>query len=447
MQIDEYLRSASGDLLRHKMRTLLTMLGIIFGVGAVISMLSIGAGAQAEALELIDSMGLRNIIVRDKPVDDEDLYTLREKSLGLSLRDLDALREVSPDFITAGAGKRVRSNQILSESGRSSGQVMGVTRTHFALYNLALKRGSYFDRREEESFARVCLLGSRASRDLFAYLDPVGRAVKVNDVWFTVVGVLRDQNLGKDSFEGVELESADNSIFIPITTALKMFDYQNLASEVDEMVLQVAPGASIETNAILLTSVLQDLHGGEMDFSLVVPEKLLEQSSKTRQIFNVVMGWHRRHLPARRRHRHHEHHAGHACSSAPARSASAAPSVHAARDILDPVPGRGRRHQPDSAALAGVAMLELQYCRWSCLPVGLEHGGHRLLHHPGVWLFAAGGNGVRYVPGTQCRQAQPHRRAALRVKRQACSRSMAPAMPPAAQMLISPRRAPRRAIS
>ena len=290
MQIDEYLRSASGDLLRHKMRTLLTMLGIIFGVGAVISMLSIGAGAQAEALELIDSMGLRNIIVRDKPVDDEDLYTLREKSLGLSLRDLDALREVSPDFITAGAGKRVRSNQILSESGRSSGQVMGVTRTHFALYNLALKRGSYFDRREEESFARVCLLGSRASRDLFAYLDPVGRAVKVNDVWFTVVGVLRDQNLGKDSFEGVELESADNSIFIPITTALKMFDYQNLASEVDEMVLQVAPGASIETNAILLTSVLQDLHGGEMDFSLVVPEKLLEQSSKTRQIFNVVMG-------------------------------------------------------------------------------------------------------------------------------------------------------------
>ena len=290
MQIDEHLRSAGGDLLRHKMRTLLTMLGIIFGVGAVISMLSIGAGAQAEALELIDSMGLRNIIVRDKQVDDEDLYTLREKSLGLSLRDLDALRQVSPDFITAGAGKRVRSNQILSETGRSSGQVMGVTGTHFGLYNLALKRGSFFDRQEEESFARVCLRGSRASRDLFAYLDPVGRAVKVNDVWFTVVGVLRDQNLGKDSFEGVELESADNSIFIPITTALKMFDQQILASEVDEMVLQVAPGASIETNAVLLTSVLQDLHGGEMDFSLVVPEKLLEQSSRTRQIFNVVMG-------------------------------------------------------------------------------------------------------------------------------------------------------------
>jgi putative ABC transport system permease protein len=290
VQIDEHLRSAGGDLLRHKMRTLLTMLGIIFGVGAVISMLSIGAGAQAEALELIDSMGLRNIIVREKPVDDEDLYTLREKSLGLSMRDLESLRQVSPDFMTAGASKRVRSNQVLSESGRSSGQVIGVTRTHFGLYNLNLQTGSFFDQREEESFARICVLGSRASRDLFAYLDPVGRAVKVDDVWFTVAGILRDQNLGKDSFEGVELESADNSIFIPITTALKMFDQQVLASEVDELVLQVAPGTSIETNAVLLTSVLKDLHGGEVDFSLVVPEKLLEQSSRTRQIFNVVMG-------------------------------------------------------------------------------------------------------------------------------------------------------------
>jgi putative ABC transport system permease protein len=290
VQIDEYLRSAGGDLLRHKMRTLLTMLGIIFGVGAVISMLSIGAGAQAEALELIDSMGLRNIIVRDRPVDDEDLYTLREKSLGLSMRDLDALRQVSPDFITAGASKSVRSNQVLSETGRSSGQVMGVTGTHFSLYNLVLQKGSFFDRREEESFSRVCILGSRASQDLFAYLDPVGKAVKVNDVWFTVVGILQDQNLGKDSFEGVELESADNSIFIPITTALKMFDHDSLASEVDELVLQVGEDASIETNAVLLTSVLKDLHGGEVDFNLVVPEKLLEQSSRTRQIFNVVMG-------------------------------------------------------------------------------------------------------------------------------------------------------------
>ncbi len=290
MQLGEYLRSAAGDLVRHKLRTLLTMLGIIFGVGAVISMLSIGAGAQAEALQLIDSMGLRNIIVRDRPVEEQDLYTLREKSLGLSLRDLEGIRSVAPDVVASSARKRVRTEQILSASGRSQGQVLGVGREYFTLSNLRLAAGSLFDGVEELGFRRVCVLGSRAAQDLFAYLDPVGQPVKINDVWFTVVGVLRSQNLSKDSFEGVQLESADSSVFIPITTALKMFDRPKLASELDEIVLQIGPEASIEANTLLVSSVLRDLHGGESDFALVVPEQLLEQSSRTRRIFNVVMG-------------------------------------------------------------------------------------------------------------------------------------------------------------
>jgi putative ABC transport system permease protein len=114
--------------------------------------------------------------------------------------------------------------------------------------------------------------------------------VKVNDVWFRVVGVLESQNLDRDSFQGVDLESADSSVFIPITTALKMFDQPQLASELDELVLQVAPGASIESHTVLISSVLKNLHGGETDFTLVVPEQLLEQSSRTRRIFNIVMG-------------------------------------------------------------------------------------------------------------------------------------------------------------
>jgi putative ABC transport system permease protein len=290
MRIGEYIRSTAVDLLRHKLRTLLTMLGIIFGVGAVISMVSIGAGAQAEAMEMIDSMGLRNIILRDKPVEEQDLYTLREKSLGLSMHDLDGLRAVSPDVISSSARKRVRSNQILSAAGRSEGQVLGVNREYFALSNLRLADGSLFDDSEEIGFRRVCVLGSRARQDLFGYTDPAGQAVKINDVWFTVIGTLEPQNLGKDSFQGVELESVDNSVFVPITTALKMFDRPKLASELDEVVLQVAPGAAIETNAVLVSNVLKDLHGGEVDFTLVVPEELLAQSQKTRRLFNIVMG-------------------------------------------------------------------------------------------------------------------------------------------------------------
>jgi len=286
----EYLRSAAADLLRHKLRTLLTMLGIIFGVAAVISMLSIGAGAQAEALEVIDAMGLRNVIVRDKPIDPQDLYTVRERSLGLSLRDAEGIRRVMPEIVASSPRKRIRSDRVLSASGRSEGPVLGVGRAYFDLLNLRVERGGLFDAAEEDSFQRVALLGPRAARELFGFLDPLGQPLKINEVWFQVVGVLAPQALADSSFQGVQIDSADSSVFVPISTALKMFDRGVLESELDELVLEVAPGASVESNAVLASSVLRELHGGELDFTLVVPEQLLDQSRRTRRIFNVVMG-------------------------------------------------------------------------------------------------------------------------------------------------------------
>jgi len=290
MRILEYLAAAGSDLARHKLRTLLTMLGIIFGVGAVISMLSIGAGAQAEALEVIDAMGLRNIIVREKPVDAQDLFTIRERSLGLSLRDLDGLRSVTPQIERSSAKKQIRVDRILSESGRSEGLVLGVGRDYFDLMNLHVDLGSIFDPGEEGSYQRVCVLGARARQDLFAFEDPIGKAVKINDVWFTVVGTLKPRSLVKDSFQGVAIESGDNSVFIPITSALKMFDRERLASELDEVVLQVAGGESIPATSVLIGTTLKEFHGGEADYTVVVPEELLEQSRRTRRIFNIVMG-------------------------------------------------------------------------------------------------------------------------------------------------------------
>src|SRR5262245_51038544 len=230
----EAISAALTALALHKMRTLLTMLGIIFGVGAVISMLSIGAGAQAEAQRMIDAMGLRNVIVRGKQVEERDLFTIRERSLGLALRDLEWLERVTRDITAHSARKRVRVDRLLSASGRSDGQVLGVSRSYVPLMNLNLERGALFDEAEEESFQRVCVLGHRARQDLFAYLDPIGQSVKINDVWFTVVGTLAPRSLVQESFQGVEVESGDNSVFIPITTALKMFDRPHLSSELDE---------------------------------------------------------------------------------------------------------------------------------------------------------------------------------------------------------------------
>ncbi len=286
----ETLPSAISNLARHKLRTLLTMLGIVFGVGAVISMLSIGAGAQAEAQRVIDAMGLRNILVREKQVEERDLFTIRERSLGLSLRDLDEITTVVQGISGRSARKQVRVDRVLSANGRSDGQVLGVGRSWFELMNLRLASGSIFDAYEERTFQRVCVLGHRARQDLFAYENPIGKAVKVNDVWFTVIGTLQSRSLDKESFQGVEIESGDNSLFIPITAALKMFDRPRLASELDEIALQVQDGGSIEAATTMVSQVLKGLHGAQSDFTMVVPEELLAQSRRTRRIFNIVMG-------------------------------------------------------------------------------------------------------------------------------------------------------------
>src|ERR1044071_8774478 len=122
------LQLATSNLRNHKLRTFLTMLGMIFGVGAVIAMLSIGAGAEKESLRIIDTMGLRNIIVKDREFKDEDLKKIRENSIGLSLRDVQAISAVTPDIEAYSARKRVKTFQIFSFKGKSDdSNVVGVT--------------------------------------------------------------------------------------------------------------------------------------------------------------------------------------------------------------------------------------------------------------------------------------------------------------------------------
>src|SRR5688500_18418934 len=199
----DHVRPALDALRRHGIRTLLTMLGIIFGTGAVISMLSIGAGAQAEALQTIDAMGLRNVIVRDRPPEEKDLFGVREKSLGLSRRDHEAMRAVAADVSRSSTRKRVRVDRVLSASGRSTGQVLGVGADDFALMNRRVAEGSLFDAAEEAASRRSCVLGAHARQDLFAFSEAVGQPVKVGDTWFVVTGVLEGQSATSDSFEGV----------------------------------------------------------------------------------------------------------------------------------------------------------------------------------------------------------------------------------------------------
>lgn len=284
------IQLAVANLRAHKLRSFLTMLGMIFGVGAVIAMLSIGAGAEQESLRLIDTMGLRNIIAKDREFKDEDLKKVRENSLGLSTRDIHAISSVTPDIECYAAKKRVKTFQIFSFKGKSDDSfVIGVTPSYFRLAKHKLAEGSFFAEPDERDFEQFCVIGSRVKQKLFGYLSPIGQPIKIDKMWFTVIGVFEDNNLAKDEFEGVKIQDFSNDIYIPLATALKKFELKRMESELDEIVISMKSPEALKPSAVLINEVLTNMHGKAEDFSIIVPRELFEQNQQTRRIFDIVM--------------------------------------------------------------------------------------------------------------------------------------------------------------
>jgi putative ABC transport system permease protein len=184
----ETMIGALASLGRHKLRSFLTMLGMIFGVGAVIAMLSIGAGAEHESLRIIENFGIRNIIIQAKEFKSEELRQIRTESLGVSLRDVDALETILKPRPLISASRLVKTYQINSTKGRSDSRVLGVSSTYPIIQNLKMLQGSFFLHSDETANAQVCVLGIVAKQKLFGFGDVLNRQIKINDIWMTVVG-------------------------------------------------------------------------------------------------------------------------------------------------------------------------------------------------------------------------------------------------------------------
>ena len=297
----EAARSAWENLTAHKLRSILSMLGMIFGVGAVIAMLSIGAGAERQALEAIESMGLRNVLVRDQDLKDEELQEIRKKSLGVSQRDAQAILEGVPGVVGVAPRVEIEPYKILAAGTDTEAEVYGVSWRHGRLASLELQEGRFLDARDEATHAQVCVIGPAVRRDLFGYGPALGRDLKVNDVWLEVVGVLAEEpvvgpGIGQGEGDGAAAtpEGATQvlgaEIYLPVTTALRKFDRDPLEAPLDEIVVELGETTSPTSAAPVIRSLLDRLHAGAGDYDVVVPEALLEQSRRTQRLFNIVMG-------------------------------------------------------------------------------------------------------------------------------------------------------------
>jgi putative ABC transport system permease protein len=291
MMIAAPWREALEELSRRKLRTFLTLLGLIFGVGAIVAMQGVGEGSRREALHLVESLGLHNLIVEaHSPQDDNALKEMRARSLGLSLADAQAALDVVPGATRFAAEKRVRTESVFSDFGSGEIQASGVSPEYFDMASLKVAQGRALEQRDDDTLAAVAVLGAQAAQELFPDGHAIGGLVKVDQVWLHVVGVLADRDLGKDSFEGVSLGSESNRVFVPLSSALARFHFQPMEDQIDRFLLRVDDPAQLGDDSRILGALLDRRHGGASDYTLVVPQQLYREHQKTQQIFNIVMG-------------------------------------------------------------------------------------------------------------------------------------------------------------
>ncbi|HNW59368.1 MAG TPA: ABC transporter permease [bacterium] len=288
MNIRESVEIGMEGIRSHKMRSILTALGIIFGVAAVIAMLSIGEGAKQEALEQIQLMGMNNILINDIPIENEEDGTGRTNlSRGLALEDATALQTINPLLSVAIPERSVKSQLYYGQESVEA-TVVGTMPEYERVMAFSPQQGAFFNYEDVSEARRVCVLGAELRWALFLFQDPVGQRIKIGQQWYTVLGVMEEKpSAGAGS--GIS-DNLNNNVYIPITAAVKRFPRSVFASEIDRIIVQVKDSGRIQEAATVVKASISRRHNLVNDFTITIPEALLRQKQQTQRIFNIVMG-------------------------------------------------------------------------------------------------------------------------------------------------------------
>jgi putative ABC transport system permease protein len=276
----------------QKTRTLLTALGIVFGVGSVIGMMAIGAGAREETLRFIEQLGVRNILIDSQAAtSSQELQQRREASPGLTHRDARILRTNIDAIEAMSVRKTMRPATVLPKPSGDPPQIYGVEAGYTVIHSFEFAEGGFFDDWANETSSAVAVLGESAKVGLFGYQPALGEFVKVDDTWLEVVGVLEEQLMESPESEGGSIPDINNIIYIPINTFEYRF-YDPGASLKDELAgieIQLREGVDSVEVAKVVTAVLDSTHRQTADFTVTIPAALLAQQRRTQTIFTYVM--------------------------------------------------------------------------------------------------------------------------------------------------------------
>jgi putative ABC transport system permease protein len=291
MQLQEHILISLDNLKVHKLRSVLTILGIIFGVGAVIAMLSIGEGAKREALEKFKTLGVNNIIIRDKKLSEKELEEVRAKfSRGLSLKDAESIKSIVPTVESLSPQAEIEVEAKYEDKSAKS-TVVGVTPEFKSILNYEPISGEFLTADHFNKSMRVCVLGAEVAKSLFLVETPLGKKVKLDDQWFEVIGTMGSKTLFTETVGELAARNLNQDIYIPLSSFLSRFaKKEKLASEIDQLTVKVFDSDQLVESAAIIRRILERRHHKNEDFDIVIPYELLKQEEKERRIYNIVLG-------------------------------------------------------------------------------------------------------------------------------------------------------------
>ena len=289
-------------LLSHMGRTLLTMLGVMFGVAAVIAMSSISEGAKRSAVKQIEAMGAKTIRVQAQKLEGEQLMKARAKGVeGLNLKDAQAIgplcpalaptgtmRSVCPTVTSVAPVKVVRAD-VMAGTKKVQATVLATTPEYADATNYHHSQGTFITNDDIKYSYPRCVIGSAIARELFGNGDPLGRELLVGWTSYRIVGVMESKSDSGGEVKSASTAGMERHIYIPLSAALLRVMRDPDAPEIDEIAVLVNGAESVRPTGQLIQRILKRRHRDVEDFSLTVPEEILRARQQTQFIFNVVM--------------------------------------------------------------------------------------------------------------------------------------------------------------
>jgi putative ABC transport system permease protein len=267
-------------LLLHKLRSTLSILGVVFGVAAVVAMSSVGEGARREALDQLGALGMDSVTLRSRR------STSSAEAGALRLRDAESLARVVPHVV---ATAPVREAALAAEaSGRRSDAVaVGTTPDYLLAARLGIAAGRFLTPLDLTDRKRVAVLGASVAAALFPFGPVTGERILLGGDWFQVVGVLEGRASARGRATAIRTRDVNRAVFVPLPALDRGSDPR--PDGVDEIVLRVDDPRHVASAAEAAKAMVERTGGGA-PFDVVVPREILRARERTQRIFNVVTG-------------------------------------------------------------------------------------------------------------------------------------------------------------